>query len=72
MTKVDTHLNLSDFPLSVSRAELVAIQQSDSSISELLVTACPLAEVADNVCGDFMDEGLLVVSLVWEAQCTRL
>ncbi len=65
-------LNLSDFPLSVSRAELVAIQQSDSSISELLVTACPLAEVADNVCGYFMDEGLLVVSLVWEAQCTRL
>ncbi len=37
-------VNLSDLPLSVSHAELVAEQRSDLPIKELLETAIPVAE----------------------------
>lgn len=53
-------VNLSDFPLSVSHAELVAEQRSDPSIKELLETAVPVAEVKDKAHGYFLDNGLLV------------
>ena len=50
----------SDFPLSLSRAELVTEQQSDPSIKGLLETVIPVAEVKDQAHGYCLDNGLLV------------
>ena len=49
-------VNLSDFLLSVSDAELAAEQQSNPSIKELLET---VAEVKDKAHGYFLDNGVL-------------
>ena len=51
-------MNSSDFPLSVSRAELVAEQQSDPSIRELLEVASTVAEVKDRAHGYFLENGV--------------
>lgn len=53
-------VNLSDLPLSVSRAELAAEQQLDSSIKQLLEAVVPLGEVEDKAHGYFLQEGVLV------------
>lgn len=46
-------MNLSDPPLYFSCTELVAEQQSDPSIKELLETAIPVSEVKDKAHGYF-------------------
>lgn len=53
-------MNLCDLPLSVSRAELAAEQQLDSSIKQLLEAVVPLAEVKDKAHGYFLQQGVLV------------
>ncbi|XP_030276904.1 uncharacterized protein LOC115583846 [Sparus aurata] len=53
-------MNLSDFPLSVSRAELVAEQQSDPSIRERWEVAGTVADVKDRAHGYFLEKGVLV------------
>ena len=53
-------VHLSDFPLSLSHAELVTEQQSDPSIKGLLETVIPVAEVKDQAHGYCLDNGLLV------------
>ena len=47
-------MNLSDFPLSVSCAELVAEQQSDCKV------ASTVAEVKDRAHGYFLENGVLM------------
>lgn len=56
----DPCLDLSNVPLSVSRAELAAEQQLDSSIKQLLEGVVPIVEVENRAHGYFLQEGVLV------------
>lgn len=52
--------SLSDFPLSVSRSELVQEQQSDSSLKELYDRVLSGSEMSSAASGYFLQNGLLL------------
>ncbi|XP_027132202.1 uncharacterized protein LOC113745020 isoform X1 [Larimichthys crocea] len=52
-------LPLSDFPLSISRSDLVAEQQADSSLKGLMEQVRSESEVQDGACGYFLQDSLL-------------
>ena len=53
-------LPLSDFPVSISRSDLAAEQQADSSLRELFQQVRPEGELLDSACGYFLQDSLLV------------
>uniref|UniRef100_A0A3B4UD58 Gypsy retrotransposon integrase-like protein 1 n=1 Tax=Seriola dumerili TaxID=41447 RepID=A0A3B4UD58_SERDU len=53
-------LPLSAFPASVTRSDLVAAQQADSSLKPLFEQVRPESEMRDSACGYFLQDAMLV------------
>ena len=51
---------LSDFPLSITRSDLVAEQQADAYLKEIFPLVRPEEELFDSACGYFLQDSLLV------------
>ena len=56
----NVRIPLSGFPLSMSRSELVAEQQTDMSLKSLFEQVRSASELADCACGYFIQDSLLV------------